>query len=147
MTSINDAILLHSLIFELLYKKVADRERCNAVVITLQKIMFATEIGQMLDLHTIHPTTNCLIYEYCFPFALRLSIETLQNPTTTKSSPTRQLIIQSACQSTWDWFLPVVRRHAFIRLSFKRSVCSLDASFRFETIISTYLQIPLCWGR
>ena len=100
MTSINDAILLHSLIFELLYKKIANRERCEAVVTTIQKIMFATEIGQMLDLHTIHPTSNCLIYEYSVPFLLFLSVETLQNRTTTKSLPTRPLITQSACQST-----------------------------------------------
>ena len=70
MTSINDAILLHSLIFELLYKKITDRERCDAVITTIQKIMFATEIGQMLDLHTIHPTSNCLIYEYVTIFFL-----------------------------------------------------------------------------
>ena len=63
MMSINDTFILQSLVFRLI-QRALPAERSSAVISVFEQIKFRTEVGQMLDLHTVDQEKHCLNFQY-----------------------------------------------------------------------------------
>lgn len=61
--SINDTFILQSLIYQLVKRRIPSVPLFNAIQRTFEEIKFITEIGQMLDLNTINPSTRSINYQ------------------------------------------------------------------------------------
>lgn len=88
MSSINDTFILQSLIPRLLNDTIPSKQKVFAIQKLFEDIKLRTEIGQMLDLHTVNQSEHsinykyfCITYYYYSYFSLEYYMEIITNKT------------------------------------------------------------------
>lgn len=64
MSSINDTFILQSLIPRLLNDTIRSKQKVFAIQKLFEDIKLRTEIGQMLDLHTVNQSDQTINYRF-----------------------------------------------------------------------------------
>lgn len=64
MSSINDTFILQSLIPRLLNDTIRSKQKVFAIQKLFEDIKLRTEIGQMLDLHTVNQSDQTINYKF-----------------------------------------------------------------------------------
>lgn len=64
MSSINDTFILQSLIPRLLNDTIRSKKKVFAIQKLFEDIKLRTEIGQMLDLHTVNQSDQTINYKF-----------------------------------------------------------------------------------